>query len=152
MTVIVWDGKTLAADKRTGFGAEYCTTTKILRIRGHLVGWAGATALGVMVVAWFEAGADPEKFPEKQRGTDGGSLLVICPDGTVHHYASEPLPMVIDDTYFSIGSGSGMASAALYLGHDARRAVEVASALDLNCGNGIDTLCIESADSCARNA
>jgi hypothetical protein len=141
MTCIAWDGKTLAADKRMGFGGEFATVTKIHRFDGMLVGWAGESALGRAMISWFRDGAAPEYFPAVQRDTERlGSLLVIQPTGAIHHYAAEPFPIIVEDATYTIGSGSGFAAAALYLGHDARRAVEVACALDMNCGNGIDTL------------
>lgn len=145
MTVIAWDGKTLAADKRMGFGTEFATVTKIRRINGCLVGWAGEAALGKVLIEWFRNGCRPEDFPEGQRNTSRvGALLVIRPSGEIQHYAAEPFPLVVEDNFYALGSGSGFASAALYLGHDARRAVEVACALDMNCGNGIDTLTLEA--------
>jgi 20S proteasome, alpha and beta subunits len=144
MTAIAWDGKTLAADKRMGFGSEFATVTKIHRIDGCLVGWAGESALGKAMIDWFRNGAKPEAFPATQRDKDRlGSLLVIRSNGEIHHFAAEPFPLVVEDKVYTIGSGSEFASAALYLGHDARRAVEVACALDMNCGNGIDTLELE---------
>lgn len=141
MTVIAWDGKTLAADKRMGFGVEFATVTKIVRIRGCLVGWAGGSALGRAMVEWFRNGCNVDSYPAAQRASDTvGVLLVVQHGGLVQHYATEPYPCVIENEYYAVGSGSQFASAAMHLGLDARRAVEVACALDMNCGNGIDTL------------
>lgn len=39
MTVIVWDGKTFAADKQITTGDLKLQGTKIFKIRGHLVGF-----------------------------------------------------------------------------------------------------------------
>jgi hypothetical protein len=41
MTVIVWDGKTLAADKQATQADLKRKVTKIHRLRGHLVGVSG---------------------------------------------------------------------------------------------------------------
>lgn len=144
MTVIVWDGKTLAADKRTSFGGQHATVTKLYRLRGFLVGCAGGSAQNAEMRAWFAAGADPEKLPACQRDAEKCvSMLVIAPDGSVTQYENSPHPFVIENKSWAIGSGRDFAMAAMYLGCDAHRAVEVASMLDLNCGNGIDTLTLE---------
>lgn len=145
MTVIAWDGTTLAADKRTSFGTEFTTATKIRRINGSLVGCAGDTALCAAMIAWAERGYVVDEFPngQKDRATCV-SMIVIRPDGALLHYGSEPYPFIVEDKTYTIGSGSPFASAAMHLGCDARRAVEVACALDINCGNGIDTLTLFS--------
>lgn len=141
MTVIAWDGKTLAADKLMGFGTSHATVTKIHRIKGALVGWAGESALGKACIEWVRNGCLPEAFPQGQRDTSRtGSLLVITPCGEIHHYAAEPYPLVIENKTYTVGSGGEYAEAAMFCGKTAREAVEVACALDPGCGNGIDTL------------
>lgn len=139
MTVICWDGKTLAADKRVSFGTSISTTTKIHRIDGMLVGFSGNATQGAACVQWVRGGMDRSNYPCSQN-EDLCSLLVILPDGAIHYYSKTPDPLVIEDNTFAIGSGSEYADAAMYLGKTAREAVEVAIALDSGCGNGIDTL------------
>jgi 20S proteasome alpha/beta subunit len=141
MTCIAWDGKTLAADKRMSFSCEFATVTKLHRIDGCLVGWAGDAAIGRAMIAWARDGFNIDAFPSAQRDrSNNGSLMVIRPNGEINHYGVEPYPMIIEDKHYTIGSGSPFAMTAMYLGCDARRAVEVACALDIGCGNGIDTL------------
>lgn len=143
MTVIAWDGKTLAADKRMGCNGYPATTTKIFRtLDGALMGGCGESDMVAVLRQWYANGADPAAYPSNRNsdGTSRARLLVIKPDGLVMTYANEPVPVRIEDTMFAIGSGGDFALAAMHLGHDARRAVEVACALDSDCGNGIDTL------------
>lgn len=143
MTVICWDGKTLAADKRMSFGTSFVTVTKIHRIDGKLVGFSGDSAQGRSCIQWVRDGMKREEYPSLQKSTPG-SLLVIQPDGAIHYFGNTPDPMVIEEICFAIGCGSEYADAALYLGKTAREAVEVAIALDSGCGNGIDTLELEA--------
>lgn len=142
MTVIAWDGKTLAADKRTNFGGLHATTTKVHRLPdGRLVGCAGNTAQIAEMVHWLGAGADPEKMPACQRDAkECVSALVIEPGGRVLQYENTPHPIVIENPAWAIGSGRDFAMAAMWLGQDARDAAIVACQLDCTCGNGIDTL------------
>lgn len=144
MTVIVWDGKTLAADKRAvsaGYGGG--TVTKIHRWEGGLMGFSGDYDLGIAMLDWLRAGASPSQYPQRQRTEDYTAVIVVRRDGTVVRYEREPVPMPFQNVPQAMGSGRDYALAAIHLGCDARRAVEVACALDVGCGNGIDTLTLE---------
>jgi hypothetical protein len=139
--VIAWDGKTLAADKRACNGTLYRTVTKIFRIGGNLVAYAGDPAFGEEMLAWIARGERPEDFPTGQRDKeDWTGILVIRPDGTIQKYERTPYPITFEDRHHAIGCGRDFALAAMYLGKTASEAVAVAIALDSACGNGIDTL------------
>lgn len=146
MSVIAWDGHTLAADKRATFGTTIRTTTKIFRVGDALVGYAGDAAFGEEMVAWLARGADPTDFPSGNRDKDDwAGLLVIRKGQPILRYERTPYPIRFEDKTFSIGCGRDFALAAMHLGKTAREAVEVAIALDSGCGNGIDTLELEAA-------
>lgn len=141
MTVVAWDGKTLAADKRTSFGGLHAVVTKVYEINGSLVGCAGASAQNAEMRAWFAAGCDPKEFPAAQRDIDKCvSMLVIDKSGAVLQYENTPHPIRIESRLWAIGSGRDFAIAAMHCGKTAREAVEIASACDSNCGNGVDSL------------
>lgn len=141
MSVIAWDGKTMAADKRAVFGTTIFTTTKIERIGDALLAYAGEASFGEEMIAWWRRGAKPEDFPASQRDKDDwAGLLVIRRGQRIARYERTPYPVWFEDKCFAIGSGREFALAAMYLGCNARRAVEVACALDSGCGNGIDVL------------
>jgi ATP-dependent protease HslVU (ClpYQ) peptidase subunit len=138
MTVIAWDGKTLAADKRTTDAGVGLTTTKIFRAPcGALLGAGGTTSACHGLKNWWVAGADPEKFPEKDKDA---ALMVVKPGGKVLVYWESAVGVEIEDAFFAIGSGRDFALAAMHLGCSAKRAVEVACTFSPYCGNGIDTL------------
>lgn len=146
MTIIVWDGKTLAADRRSVNNGHASTVCKIQRgPAGELLSYSGDYDVGVALAEWYCAGADPTKFP-KNRDTNvycHSYLMVIHPDGKIVRYEREPVALRFLDSFAVMGSGRDYALAALHLGCDAVKAVEVACALDINCGNGIDTLTLE---------
>ena len=140
MTIIAWDGKTLAADRRvTQASYKGYSATKIHAWDGGLCGFAGDLDTGVTLLAWLHAGADPNTFPQIQ-SEDPSTLLVIYADGQVAQYGRTPFPMYMEGPFHAVGSGRSYALAAMHLGKNAKRAVEVACALDAGCGNGIDTL------------
>lgn len=141
MTTIAWDGKTLAADKRTSFGSLHSTTSKLHSIGGCLVAGAGTTALIMEMIEWLKAGCDPKEFPAAQRdGKECVSLLVIHPGGAVRQYENSPYPLVIENEFWAIGSGRDFATAAMHLGKTAKEAVEIAAIFDTATGNGVNTL------------
>jgi ATP-dependent protease HslVU (ClpYQ) peptidase subunit len=138
MTVIAWDGKTLAADKQSTFCGLPRTTTKIHRAKdGSLLGAAGETAMCAALRAWYDAGAVTADFPDK---SNTSHLLVIRPDGQVYLYDGHAVPIHLEDPFTALGSGRDYAMAALHLGKTAAEAVQVACVFDAWCGNGIDTL------------
>lgn len=141
MTVIAWDGKTLAADKRACVGSLVRTTTKIFRIQDALVAYAGDAGTAEELKMWFASGEGPEKFPLSARDKENYcGLLVIRVGLPILRYERSPYPVSLEDEKIAMGSGRDFAMAALYLGKTAKEAVEIAIALDYTCGNGIDIL------------
>ena len=140
--MIAWDGKTLAADRLIASDNLRChSTTKIVRTPRGLFGWAGRASAAGDILAWFAAGAAPEKFPDSNRDGDNCThLLHIANDGIINLYETGPYPILVHGTQMAIGAGADAAMATMYLGYDATKAVEVASAIVSGCGNGIDTL------------
>lgn len=145
MSVVAWDGLTLAADKRAVIGSLYRKTTKIFRLNDCLVGYAGDTDKAEELKAWWAAGAAPKEFPESCRddSRSWASLLVIS-KGDLLHYQRTPYPVRYDKYQaMAIGSGRDFALAAMHLGKSAAEAVDVACALDSGCGDGVDILTLE---------
>jgi ATP-dependent protease HslVU (ClpYQ) peptidase subunit len=142
MTVIVWDGKTLAADKQATNSGLKMTVTKIKRINEDLFGVTGDFDLAQSTLKWFADGADPEKFPKHQETDDKWVGLVrITPDKRILKYERSPFPM--DYTQMgkmAWGSGRDYALAAMAMGADAVKAVEVACQFESTCGLGVDFL------------
>lgn len=142
MTVIAWDGTTLAGDKLANMAGLRVSVTKIHRIAGCLVGSSGSSAEANELMAWFSRGADPKDFPEARRDSENWSgLLVIRPDLTVLKYEHTPYPVILDPGQkVGIGSGRDFAIAAMHFGANAETAVLVTNRLCSDCGLGVDTL------------
>ncbi len=140
MTIIAWDGKTLAADKRGLNSGLPRTLTKIRRIGDLLVGVSGDAADQQDVMAWVEQGRKVDNYPKAMLDKELGSSMVIIEDGKIMYYGTSPLPTVIEDKTIAMGSGRDYAIAAMHLGKSAREAVEIASLFDVGCGNGVDVL------------
>lgn len=152
MTIVVWDGKTLAADKMgTIAGAPY-TVTKLVRLKDMLIGISGHLGHGLAMCAWLDSGGNPADFPDAKgpsndNNSNSGYLLVVHRNGRLERYEGTPHPIIISDSYHVLGSARDFALAALHLGKDAVGAVEVACLLSTECGRGIDTLLFEDDES-----
>jgi ATP-dependent protease HslVU (ClpYQ) peptidase subunit len=138
MTVIAYDGKTLAADKLATNGGTCLTTAKIRRVPAGLIGCSGDVHACRALAAWAEQGFVVKDFPADAK--EGCKMLLIKPDGTKWLYCGGAYPAQLENPFLAIGSGADYAMAAMHLGHDARTAVQVACDLDAYCGAGITTL------------
>jgi hypothetical protein len=153
MTIIAWDGRILAADKRVNDAGLARTCTKIFKVdlqyedEPDVPGFAaivGSVDPAMELLEWFIAGAAQDKFPEAAR-KDDATLIVISSDPAVgvRQWNTGPYPTAIEDRFSAWGSGRDYALAAMHLGHTAREGVELACLFEMNCGNGIDTLSFE---------
>lgn len=139
MTVIAWDGRTLAADKQGRAGYVKTARTKIQRHAGMLIGTAGERHVADQVVFWIKEGCNPATWPKaaEEGVTD---VLVVLPSGVLLLYQSGPHVTPLENSFFAIGCGAEAAMAVVALGHNAHRAVEITCQVVADCGGGIDTL------------
>lgn len=140
MTVIVWDGVTLAADKRATIAGYPATATKIHRVPGGLVGFSGSATHAAELLHWFRNGRVIDEFPKRDEERGAGTTFITEDRQILLYTYDSAFPEQIEESFFARGAGRDYALAAMHLGHDARKAVEVACALDTSCGNGVDTL------------
>lgn len=142
MTIIAWDGKSLAADKRATCNGSLFTTTKIRRIKrpgriAEVLAWTGEQDAGEMLAQWYEEGASPTEFPACQK-TEAWARLIVADQYGAKFFERLPVAVDVEDAFAAWGSGCDLARAALFLGKSAKEAVEVASLFDIGCGNGVD--------------
>lgn len=133
MTTIAYRDGVMAADSRAYSGGRppIGCKAKIKRLAdGTLIGVSSTVpGRGEAVIAWFEAGANPEKVPP---GDPSHRLLAVKPGGEVlfsHDAYSISGPLTGE--FFAVGSGEEYALGAMAMGASAERAVEVACDLDV---------------------
>lgn len=144
MTVIAWDGRTLAADKRAVFGSSTYVVTKIIRVDAdRLVGVAGSMARGALIIDWLRRNGPPAEYPKQEDAEDWVSCIVVHRDGRIHRYETRGIPIPMESSRHAIGSGRDYATAAMHCGRAAQEAVAIACEYCADCGNGIDTLAFE---------
>lgn len=143
MTTIAWDGKTLSADKMAANHGYPHKVTKIHKHNGELIFGAGDLDYLVSVINWYKNGANIENYPQFQTTDQGIAFHVINKEGLVMRYERTPYPFIIEEKIHACGSGRDYALAAMYMGADSAKAIEVASLFDINTGLGVDTLTLE---------
>jgi hypothetical protein len=144
VTVIAWDGKTLAADKQGTWNGTKRRVTKIFRVGADLVAFSGEPQFGLAMVQWWRDGGKPEQFPKHQSDKDDWQPFLVIQKQRgrprILRFERTPFPIVLEERTYAMGSGSDFATAAMDCGRTAVGAVRVACKRDNGCGNGIDTL------------
>lgn len=139
MTIIVWTGQHIAADKLSEMEGLKRTTCKLKRVGAKVLAIVGEHTAGLGLFKWYEEGADPEKYPKRQETDDWTRLIVADAQGCVY-YERTPWPVKVEDPFSAWGSGRDIAMGALAMGADARRAVEITCEFYTNCGLGVDVI------------
>jgi ATP-dependent protease HslVU (ClpYQ) peptidase subunit len=140
MTVIAWDGKTLAAEKMSCSAGYGYTVTKVHRLKdGSIAAFSGDGDGAMALLHWLNGDRAESAYPAAQKDNDT-SAFVVRPDRVAVSFGKTPHPQVMEDRFYAMGHGRDYALAALYCGKSAREAVELTCKLDVFCGNGIDSL------------
>jgi hypothetical protein len=153
MTVIAWDGRTLAADKRATNSGLQRTVTKVFKVlrpatekRGAhflLVAGSGGYDLLIEMVKWITEGEDPATFPAAQRTKEDYCPMVVIDQNELYVYEMQPSRFHFEDRHYACGSGRDFALMAMRLGKSATEAVELTSEFQVDCGNGVDSVSLE---------
>ena len=145
MTIIVWNGEVLAADKMSTNAGQKRVVTKIFRTTdGSLVSFSGDWDQAQGLLAWANNGYKPEEHPKFQETNDWVGMLRIAPDGRCLKYERSPHPMdftedVTANGIYAMGSGRDYAYGAKGAGCLlSEQMVQIASRFCEGCGLGFD--------------
>jgi 20S proteasome alpha/beta subunit len=141
MTTIAWDGSMLAGDRRANASGMAYETSKVRRAGdGRLLGFAGEIGVGNLMLDWLDRGGARPAAQDTERWV---TVLEVTPDGTCWCHGRDAR-WKVEQPFFAVGSGRDFALAAMALGQDAERAVEIAARFDTGTGNGVDVLRLEA--------
>ena len=141
MTVIAWDGTTLATDSNATDGAAKWQTVKAWYvtdpISGELVILSGAGPVNTILAMreWYKAGAQPDKFPVAQ-SIAPCHFVVVTKDG-LHRYEGGPVPIEHGTSCCAFGEGRDFAYGAFAMWATAKQAVEAANKYSAHCGGNV---------------
>lgn len=142
MTCVAVRAGIMAADTQSTFSNMKSIVPKLARFPDMIIGGAGTVTDRNVLIEWYVQGAnrsDPPRFTVYGEKPDV-NLLVLYRDGTVRYVDHWLNNREIKEAFFAIGSGCEAAMGAMYMGADARRAVEIAALVDVNTGGPIETM------------
>tara|TARA_R110000822_G_scaffold35007_10_gene98893 strand:- start:222 stop:689 length:468 start_codon:yes stop_codon:yes gene_type:complete len=145
MTIIVWNGEVLAADKMADNAGHKGVVTKIRRVNeGSLVAFTGDWDHAQAMFAWAQDGFEIAKHPECQKGADWVGMMRITPDGRCLKYERSPYPSdfteeVMAAGIYAMGSGRDYAIGAYGAGCLlSEQMVQITNKYCVGCGLGFD--------------
>ena len=144
MTVICWDGKTLASDSRMTDDCGITQCRKIYRLtNGSLFGGAGDAGYCALVRDWLCSGANIKTRPDRSKyehACFGG--ILISPNGDCSGIDPYLASIPISAKCYAIGSGAAHALALMSTGMTSGQAVAhiIAHQLADGVGGEVQTL------------
>ena len=136
MTVIAWDGKTLAADTLMSDGSDQFQTIKIFRLKdGRLFGGAGHAGYAARVLEWLGNGSKKKDRPDLAtfaKASFEGLLIDGCCCFLLDGYLA---PIPVSGNRAAIGSGASHALTLMATGLSAAQAVQ--TIIDKQLADGV---------------
>lgn len=146
MTVIVWDGKSLAVDRGVSDGYTMWEQDKAWRHGDAVLTGVGTMTLVLAMRNWYIAGRNPIDFPPEQTLPDRWcEFIVATPDG-LFRYERSHIPIEHGRNKCAFGHGKDFAYGALAMGANAEQAVIIANKFSVHCGMGVDVFNFEGAE------
>jgi hypothetical protein len=137
MTVIAWDGTTLAVDSLVTFDNRRTYSDKLVKAKsGEVIAMCGNMDICTHMLAMYQANKyELSDFPAQAEGKE--SYLVIATRDGVSVMGEGAYPYKINDQKFALGTGGDFAIAAMHCGKSAVEAVEIACIYDVYCGGKV---------------
>lgn len=129
VTVIAWDGHTLAADSQATVDNETIAQVRKIHVLGDgsALSFSGLMEEGLVLKQWYENGACPDRYPSFQtQDNRGPTTLVVASRDALIMFREQPVAIPIEMPYWAWGTGAQFALGALARGADACEAVRVA--------------------------
>lgn len=150
MTVIAWDGTTLAGDRLATYGGTKMRSRKVHLVtwkgKEWLIGGAGSLSITTAWLAWLQGKGDQPKIGDDDQFTG----ILIDRRHRIWQVHANLVPFRVPGKRHAIGSGRGEALGAMAMGADAKKAVMIAQAIDDSCGLGVDAVRFETHEELVR--
>ena len=149
MTTIAFRDGIIAADSQeTHTNGRITECKKLFLVDGKIIGTAGDSYTGRIFVDWFERGARMEDVPDLSHVTsdeDFECLVIEDKDNvyTINRFFQK-YHVEMPDGFYAIGWGSSYAMAAMDMGADAKKAVQISAKYDAYTGGKIKTMKVKN--------
>ena len=143
MTVLVWDGLSLATDIQANDGSATWQSSKAWYVTNPhdkigIVSGVGLLRDILNMREWYINGAIPEEFPSDATK----SQLIVIDENGLWLYEGTPHAVCYGHEKIAFGHGKDFAFGALAMGADARQAVLACNQCSLHCGKGVEVYSI----------
>lgn len=135
MTIIVWDGSSLAVDSGATDGFTIWEQEKVWKHGDELITGFGNTNAVLALRKWYLSGADENQFP--RMGDRRGELIVVTIKNGLLRYEDSPHPLEHGFNKCAFGAGKDFAYGALAMGATAEQAAIIATKYSVYCGHGV---------------
>jgi len=138
MTVIVWDGTTLAVDRAGSDSYTKWEQEKSWIVGESVIAGTGRLDTVLRMRRWFTEGGRDGEYPELQKDADTWGDFIIVDINGLRRYERTCTPIEHGFNKCAFGSGKEFAYGVLAMGGTAHQAVQVANKYSQSCGIGID--------------
>ena len=139
MSVIVWDGVSLAVDNGATDGFSMWEAEKVWVHKGKFLTGAGTVSSILEMREWYKNGASPLSFPSTQRVLDTMCNFIVVDKTGLHRYEQTHIPIDHGFKICAFGQGKDFAYGALAMGATAEQAATIANKFSIHCGMGVST-------------
>ena len=138
MTIVVWDGTTLAVDRGVTDGFTMWEQDKAWKLDDIVITGSGHMASVIAMRDWYMNGSNPDTFPNKLVMGDNYSELIVVSRAGLIRFEKTYIPFEHGHNKCAFGSGKDFAYGALAMGATAEQAVSIANHFSIHCGMGVD--------------
>lgn len=140
MSVVVWDGISLAVDRAATDGVTKWELDKVtVLLDGALLTGVGDHGALSALRNWFLGGEDPEDYP---RTLQRAELILVTYKGLFRYESASPHPIEHRHNKCAFGSGKDFAYGALAMGATSEQAATVACNFSTSCGHGVQVFTV----------
>jgi ATP-dependent protease HslVU (ClpYQ) peptidase subunit len=140
MTTIAYRDGIIASDSQATQGIVKSRIRKMWKLSKGILAVAGDYNQGMSLLTWMVASlASPDGEEPGPPDLSETGAFFLTKKG-LYMYDQSPMPILIEEPFYAIGSGQELALGAMTMGASAKEAVKVASKWDVNTGGRIVTM------------
>ena len=130
MTTVVCSKKAMAADTKVVDDGLLSVGSKIIEVNGDLIGVAGDLRDLYRFEKWY-------KVQDHDLEMEDSTILVLTKCGKIYTYDGG-IRIPVMEKFYAIGSGAHAAMAAMHMGADPKKAIEIAKKVDDGTGGKVE--------------
>lgn len=140
MSILVYDGSSVVADRRVTHGGLITEAVKLWKVEDYLIGGVGTYTEVLQMREWWEKAYTLGKEVEQIFFTKevDFNFVSFAISGEVMEYANCCIPIPVLEKKMAWGSGRGYALGAMAMGAGADTAARIAHQFDAYCGPRVD--------------